>query len=270
MSTSRRDFVRFLAGGAGAGWLVVSGDPFRAERQPEPSSETTGPLATFPHQDPALVRETVAVSHGNLPRLQELVDAFPELAKAAWDWGFGDWETALGAASHMGHRPIAEFLLTHGARLDLFAAAMLGDLAVVRGLIVAHPGIQGTPGPHGLTLLAHARAGRDPAREVVAYLESVGGADPVAATVPADRAARLAGEYVFGPGPQDRFTITWRDERLEFHPENGTARRLLRVADDQVHPSGAPSIVLRFEPSGRQPDRVIIDRLGLTASRVDP
>jgi len=270
VSSSRREFVRCLVGSAGAGLLLVSGDPAGAGTQPEAGAETTDPLATFPHQGPALVRETVAVSHGNLPRLQELVGAFPELAKAAWDWGFGDWETALGAASHVGQRPIAEYLLAHGARLDLFAAAMLGDLAVVRGAIEAHPGIQGTLGPHGLTLLAHARAGGDRARGVLTYLEAVGGADPVAAMVPADQAVRLAGAYVFGPGPEDRFTITWRDERLEFHPENGTARRLLRVADDQAHPSGAPSIVLRFEPAGGQPDRVIIDRLGLTAKRVFP
>jgi hypothetical protein len=64
--------------------------------------------ATFPTQDPDVVREVVAVAHGNLKRLQELVDRRPTLALATWDWGFGDWETALGAASHVGNREIAE------------------------------------------------------------------------------------------------------------------------------------------------------------------
>src|SRR5262249_873560 len=62
---------------------------------------------TFPGTPPELAREMVAVSHGNVKRVRELVEAHPALAKAAWDWGFGDWETALGAASHVGNREIA-------------------------------------------------------------------------------------------------------------------------------------------------------------------
>ena len=53
---------------------------------------------TFPSQPPELAHEMVTVSHGNLKRVRELVGEKPSLAKAAWDWGFGDWETALGAA----------------------------------------------------------------------------------------------------------------------------------------------------------------------------
>jgi hypothetical protein len=51
--------------------------------------------------------------------------------------------------------------LAHGARPSIFSAAMLGQLAVVRAFTEAAPGVQGTPGPHGITLLAHARAGGD-------------------------------------------------------------------------------------------------------------
>src|SRR4051794_31893990 len=61
---------------------------------------------TFPRQPPELVQETVVTAHGNFKRVKELVDARPSLAKAAVDWGFGDWEDALGAASHTGNRPI--------------------------------------------------------------------------------------------------------------------------------------------------------------------
>jgi hypothetical protein len=49
----------------------------------------------------------VGASHGNLARVNELVLAHPALANAAWDWGFGDWETAIGAASHVGNKQIA-------------------------------------------------------------------------------------------------------------------------------------------------------------------
>ena len=60
---------------------------------------------------------------------------------AAWDWGGGDWETGLGAAAHVGRRDIALFLLDHGARLDVFAAAMLGYLDVVQAAVAARPDV---------------------------------------------------------------------------------------------------------------------------------
>ena len=87
---------------------------------------------SFPTQPADLVKETVTVAHGNVKRLRELVDAHPSLAKAAIDWGFGDWEDALGAASHVGNREIAEYLIAKGARPTLYSATMLGQLDVVK------------------------------------------------------------------------------------------------------------------------------------------
>src|SRR5437870_5836992 len=136
------------------------------------------PADTFPTQDSALVREMVAVAHGNVKRVKELVDRQQTLAKASWDWGFGDWESALGAASHVGNREIAEYLLANGARPSIFSAAMLGQLDVVQAFVDASPGVQRIHGPHGITLLAHARAGGDKAKPVLAYLEKLGDADP--------------------------------------------------------------------------------------------
>jgi len=49
-----------------------------------------------------LVYDVVGASHFNLERIKELVDKRPELALACWDWRFGDFETAIGAASHDG------------------------------------------------------------------------------------------------------------------------------------------------------------------------
>jgi hypothetical protein len=124
--------------------------------------------------DAALVREIVAVAHGDLGRVRELLEREPRLVNAAWDWGGGDWETPLGAASHMGRRDIAEYLLEHSARLDLFAAAMLGKLDVVRAALAAFPSASGVAGPHGISLLAHAKAGGAEAAAVAAYLEGLG------------------------------------------------------------------------------------------------
>ena len=78
-------------------------------------------LNAFPLHPPELVRETVTVAHFDVKRVKELVDARPALARAAVDWGFGDWEDALGAASHMGNREIAEYLLSKGARPSIFS-----------------------------------------------------------------------------------------------------------------------------------------------------
>src|SRR5213080_1163705 len=92
-----------------------------------------------PALKPELVQEFVAKAHGDLNRVQELLEKEPALVNAAWDWGGGDWETGLGAAAHVGRRDIAEYLLARGARLDLFAAAMLGKLAIVQAILKDNP-----------------------------------------------------------------------------------------------------------------------------------
>jgi len=72
----------------------------------------------------------------------------------------------------MGRRDIAEYLLAQGARIDLFAAAMLGKLAIVRTIIEDSPGARHSLGPHGIPLVAHAKAGRAEAAAVVEWLEA--------------------------------------------------------------------------------------------------
>jgi hypothetical protein len=72
----------------------------------------------------------------------------------------------------MGRRDIALFLLEHGARLDLFAAAMLGETEIVRGLLDAYPSMRDALGPHGIPLVEHARAGGEDARAVLELLET--------------------------------------------------------------------------------------------------
>src|SRR5207247_9446648 len=99
--------------------------------------------------DPDLVREMVSVAHFNVKRVKELVERQPTLAGAAWDWGFGDWENALGAASHVGNREIAEYLIAHGARPTIFSAAMLGQLEVVKALVAGSPARPAILGPTG-------------------------------------------------------------------------------------------------------------------------
>ena len=125
-----------------------------------------------PQLDPQLVHEIVLKAHSDLARVQELIAQEPTLVNAVWDWGRGDWETPLGSAAHMGRRDIAEFLLAHGARIDLFAAAMLGKVEIVQTILTAFPAMKAAKGPHGIPLLVHAQQGK--ADRVIQFLESLG------------------------------------------------------------------------------------------------
>lgn len=230
-------------------------DPSAADAAGEDAQGTPAPSPAelppeYPTQEPSVVREMVAVSHGNAERVRELVTARPELAKAAWDWGFGDWETALGAASHVGNREIAELLIEHGARPDLFTATMLGQLAAVQAAIAARPGIQRQHGPHGITLLAHARAGGERSAAVARFLEELGDTDRRYRDEPLADAERqaLLGTYAFGTAAADRFEVALdRRGDLTLRRGEGTARVLFHQGEEEFHPSGAPSARIRFE-----------------------
>ena len=225
---------------------------------------------TFPTEAPALVREMVSVAHGNMKRVRELVEARPALVKAAWDWGFGDWESALGAASHTGNREIAEYLIAHGARPTLFSATMLGHLDVVKAFIAAQPGVQRIPGPHSISLLAHGKAGGAAAEAVRAYLESLGDAgSPPAAPLTEEEATALAGAYTFGTGPADRIEVTATRGQLMFTRTGTTGRGLVHLVDHVFHPAGASAVRIRFAGEGAKTVLTVHDPdLVLTARRV--
>jgi hypothetical protein len=125
-----------------------------------------------PAIESSLVQDFVGNAHGNLDRVKELLALEPALINSCWDWGGGDFETGLGAAAHMGRRDIALYLLDNGARLDLFAAAMLGNLDIVRSTIEAYADAINVLGPHGIPLIAHAQAGGNEAVPVYEYLKS--------------------------------------------------------------------------------------------------
>lgn len=126
-----------------------------------------------PRLDLDMVKEFVVAGHRNLERVQQMLSQQPSLANATWDWGGGDFETGLGGAAHMGRRDIALYLLAHNARLDIFAAAMLGKLRVVKMLIETFPGIEKVPGPHGIPLIVHAEKGGPDAKPVLEYLRGL-------------------------------------------------------------------------------------------------
>lgn len=204
----------------------------------------------------------VNAAHTDLNKVKELVANRPELAGASWDWGFGDYETALGAASHMGRRDIAEYLISFGARPDIFTFAMMGMLKSVQEMIETFPGIQGHRGPHGITLLKHAQnrynakdiTGEDKANveKVIAYLEKVGGANIPAPslTLSEEEKKIFSGEYRFGNNETEIFTVA----PANFDPANlriirkGLPGRLMfKVDENTFSPTGAPSVRIVFD-----------------------
>jgi hypothetical protein len=195
----------------------------------------------------------VVVSHGNVARVKELVGRQPALAKVSFDWGFGDWETPIDAASHVGNREIAEFLIANGARPTIFTAAMLGQLDVVKAAIAASPGVQRVQGPHSITLLRHAIAGGPSAKAVVDYLETVDGSDerPTEKPLIPDDAKRLIGVYTYGVTPGMRVEITGNDRNQLFFGRPGRfARGMTHLGDFTFVPMGGEHVRVRFAEAG--------------------
>jgi hypothetical protein len=120
-----------------------------------------------------LAQDFIIFAHSDLQMTQKLLDREPGLIHAAIDWGAGDWETALGGASHMGRHEIVEFLLSRGARIDLFCAAMQGLTDVIRSFLTLQPSLIDAKGPHGFNLHFHAQVGGDKSKETLDYLQSV-------------------------------------------------------------------------------------------------
>src|SRR5256885_16909692 len=173
-SVTRKKFL--LSGGIAAvgallGRGVLRAQPGVSSPAPSPSSKD---VPDFPEHDPqidrARVKRFVIAGHFNLEAVKEMLAADPTLINGAIDWGNGDFETALGGASHMGRRDIAEFLLEHNARMDVFAATMLGKLEIVKAAVTAFPNIVSVPGPHKIPLIAHAEKGGEGAKAVVEFL----------------------------------------------------------------------------------------------------
>ena len=214
----------------------------------------------YPGINDSMASGIVGASHGNFDKVKELVIARPELAGASWDWGFGDWETALGAASHVGRRDIAEFLMSHGARPDIFTYTMMGMIKSVQEIIETVPGIQSHNGPHGITLLQHAKnrlenkeiAASDAAnvKKVISYLETLGNADlkPKSLDVTEEEKKKYAGEYRFGTGEGEIFVVDiHRLGFVQIGRKGSSARKLNKIGESSFSPAGAPSVKIIFK-----------------------
>jgi len=170
MHLTRGEFVRSVLWVGGA--IVAGGAAWPRSARAQASGKAKKDKG--PRLPTEQVNEFVRVAHFDLNAVKLLRSEQPKLINASWDWGGCDWETALGAASHMGRADIANYLLANGARIDLFAAAMLGRLDMVKATLKAYPEALNVAGPHGIPLIAHAEKGGTAAEPVLAYLRTLG------------------------------------------------------------------------------------------------
>ena len=123
---------------------------------------------------PDKVKAFVGAGHNDLTKVKSLLAEFPSLLYATWDWGGGDFETAIEGAGHVGTKEVANFLIEAGARTNLFVLAMLGKTQLVKSWLETYPGYINAKGPHGFSLLHQAQRGGEDAKELVDYLQSKG------------------------------------------------------------------------------------------------
>jgi hypothetical protein len=184
---SRRSFGTLAAGAvfASAADQAAADDKSKAKAVSAPSGPVESPFERDyppPEFKPSwkknqinrlLVQDFVIYAHSDLGMTKKLLEKEPALLNATMDWGGGDWETGLGGASHMGRRDIVEFLLGRGARIDIFCAAMMGQLKAVKSFLALQPKLIDAKGPHGFTLHFHAQVGGKEAEPVLDYLQSI-------------------------------------------------------------------------------------------------
>jgi hypothetical protein len=186
-SISRRSFSGLTTGLvlASATELAAAGDNPKVDTSKAPIGPVEAPFQRDypapgfkppwkkPQLNRLLVQDFVIYAHSELDMVKGLLEKEPALLNATMDWGNGDWETGLGGASHMGRHDIVEFLLERGARIDIFCAAMMGQLEAVKSFLALQPKLIDAKGPHGLNLHFHAQVGDKRSEHVLAYLQSI-------------------------------------------------------------------------------------------------
>jgi len=217
----------------------------------------------YPSMNDTMVSSVVGASHFDFDKVKEMVSKRPELAGVSWDWGFGDWETPIGAASHVGRRDIAELLISYGARPDIFTYTMMGMLKSVQEIIETIPGIQSHRGPHGITLLQHAKnrlsdqtiseTDKTNINKMISYLESLGNADvkQKSLEVTEEEKKKYMGEYRFGSGEGELFVVdTNQRGYLKMGRKGNFGNILNKVDENTFSPSGAASVRIIFKIEG--------------------
>jgi len=157
---NRKKFLYSIAGGT-AGFELLN-------------NIASGQVSTAPAEIPPLsldlVKEFVIAGHKDLPKVQTMLAEQPNLVHCKYDWGNGDFEEAIEGAGHMGNKDIAQYLIDAGSRVTLFVLTMLGKTELVKPVLEAYPKLIFANGPHGFTLLHHAKQGGKDGEALYNYL----------------------------------------------------------------------------------------------------
>ncbi len=254
---SRRSLLSSMGFVASLSWLPKLSGVMSQEKPLVPDS--------FPQTIPKLASEIVGASHFDLDKVTALLLENPSLAKASWDWGFGDWETTIGAASHTGRRDIIELLLAHGASPTIFSFAAMDQVDVVRSICQTNSNIQKTRGPHGITLLKHAVASK--ADRVIEYLKELGQADVPQPDNPlsAEAMSVYFGSYDFGKGASDVLEVGKGGTvpRLGIRRTGWSYRFMACLGQHTFNLYGSPQVEITFEVIENQAASVRVKNSGI-------
>jgi hypothetical protein len=145
----RKEFLKNSALAGGSFFLLSGFNESRAfSKETEPSFFRAEEIDEF-----------VGAAHSDLEKTEKIIKAKPLILNCTSQLAKGDFETAMGGASHMGRKDIAELLLSQGARMDIFNFTFFGFTSFVKDLLQKHPNLLDSYGPHGFTLLHHAKVG---------------------------------------------------------------------------------------------------------------
>jgi hypothetical protein len=153
---------------AGAAGIVLFNSGQTIAHQDKAKQEKPAPLNV------EIVKEFVGASHGKFDRVKEMLENDHLLLHVSYDWGGGDYESGIEAAGHVGNKEIANYLISKGARYNIYLACMLGHMDTVKQVLTFNPSLLHSKGPHGFTMLHHAQRGGQEATAVVEYLQSLG------------------------------------------------------------------------------------------------
>ncbi|HTF05282.1 MAG TPA: ankyrin repeat domain-containing protein [Bacteroidia bacterium] len=157
---NRRQFLTQGAFGLGGLFLFSS---FRSAPDEKPAQ-----------LENSLVRDFVGKAHRDKDAVVKMFAEHPTLLNAAYDHGGGDFETALGAASHVGYTELVTWLVENGAQMNFLTLCLLGKTEIVKSMLDLYPHLIHMKGPHGFTPLHHANNGGEDAAAVKKLLEERG------------------------------------------------------------------------------------------------
>jgi len=265
-SVTRRSFI-------GAGTVsLVGGAALAAHRVPAIASDEK---SVGVRDSASQKREFVGACHFPIDKVRKMLKGNPDLSRASWDWGFGDYESAIGACSHTGQIAIIDLLLAHGARPTIFTLATLDKVDAIKMYIETVPDARATEGPHSISMYRHAQAGK--ASRVMEYLESVNlNIGRELFDTDFSKVSKFVGVFAWRPSQTQRFEIKWAEKSgcLAVSTSGIIERNLIPLAEGLE-----PNEIFAGRPAGsrgarvafRSPDELVVRYAGNTwvCKRVD-